>query len=153
MTKPIIIVLLILLLTFLGFKIYNNIDTDSGATSFQKSTDIRNGVDTKVLPKYQKISAQEAKKMLDENTNAILLDVRTDSEYKEKHISGAILIPNYEIEEKAANMLPDKEALILIYCRSGNRSKSVAKKLLELGYTNVYDFGGINSYPYELISE
>lgn len=96
---------------------------------------------------YRKLTPQEAKQMLEES-EAILLDVRTMEEYEENHIEGAVLIPDYEIKEKAAEMLPEKDALILVYCRSGNRSRTAAKELVEMGYTNVYDFGGIIDWPY-----
>ena len=97
---------------------------------------------------YHKISAEEAKKMLDENTNALLLDVRTEAEFNQSHIVGAISFPLSEIEAKAADRLPDKNALILVYCRSGKRSQAAANMLVSMGYTNVYDLGGINSWPY-----
>ena len=97
---------------------------------------------------YRKISAEEAKKMLDENTDAILLDVRTETEFRESHISGATLLPHNEIEKKAADMLPNKDALILVYCRSGVRSRAAANALTSMGYTNVYDIGGIINWPY-----
>lgn len=99
---------------------------------------------------YRKISAQEAKKMLDENPVAILLDVRTEAEYKEMHIPNAILLTDSEIKRKAANVLPDKDALILVYCRSGRRSAASARELINMGYTRVYDFGGIIDWPYDM---
>jgi len=99
---------------------------------------------------YRKISAAEAKKMLDENPNATLLDVRTEAEFKEKHIPRALLLPLNEVENKAATVLPDKNALILVYCRSGRRSNTAANLLISMGYTNVYDMeGGIIAWPYE----
>jgi rhodanese-related sulfurtransferase len=98
---------------------------------------------------YLKISAEEAKAMLDVNADAVLLDVRTEEEFTERHIPGAVLLPDYEITAKAADMLPDKNALILIYCRTGRRSANAANELIEMGYTNVYDFGGINDWPFE----
>jgi len=98
---------------------------------------------------YRKISAEEAKKILDENPEIILLDVRTEAEYKEIRIPGSVLLPGNEIEDKAANRLPDKDALIIVYCRSGMRSNAAANKLISMGYTNVYDMGGIMSWPYE----
>ena len=98
---------------------------------------------------YRKISAEEAKKMLDENPDIILLDVRTEAEYKEIRMPGSVLLPGNEIENKAAGILPDKEALIFVYCRSGMRSNAAANKLISMGYTNVYDMGGIMSWPYE----
>jgi len=101
---------------------------------------------------YQKISAEQAKDMMDESEEYILLDVRTDEEFNEKRIDGAILIPDYEIADRAEAELTNKDALILVYCRSGRRSEIAAKELLELGYTNVFDFGGIIDWPYDTIS-
>ena len=98
---------------------------------------------------YAKISAQHAKSMMDEGKSYILLDVRTDAEYKEIRIEGAILIPDTEIKDRAESELPDKDALILVYCRSGRRSASAANELVSMGYSNVYDFGGILDWPYE----
>jgi len=101
---------------------------------------------------YQKISAKEAKQMMDEGGDFILLDVRTAEEFAEKRIAGAILIPDFEIAARAAAELTDKDARILVYCRSGRRSALAAQALADLGYTNVYDFGGITSWPYETVS-
>ena len=101
---------------------------------------------------YHKISAKEAKEMMDSTENYIILDVRTDTEYKDKHIDGAILIPDYEIKDRAESELPDKNAVILVYCRSGNRSRGASNALVDMGYTNVYDFGGINDWPYDTVS-
>jgi len=98
---------------------------------------------------YKKITAEEAKKIMDGKDPYILLDVRTEAEYKEQHITGAVLLPSDEIKSKAASQLPDKDAIILVYCRSGNRSAQAAKALIDLGYTRVYDFGGITNWPYE----
>lgn len=108
----------------------------------------KNGEDSVV---YQKITAQQAKEIIDSNLKTIILDVRTKAEYDEGHIKDSILIPDTEIAEKAENMLPDKNAEILIYCRSGRRSEVAAKKLINLGYTNVKDFGGIIDWPYEVV--
>jgi rhodanese-related sulfurtransferase len=99
---------------------------------------------------YKKISAEEAKAMIDAG-NVIILDVRTQEEYDAGHIAEAIRLESADFETKAASVLPDKNATILIYCRSGNRSKTAAKMLLELGYTDVYDFGGINDWPYDTV--
>jgi len=98
---------------------------------------------------YHKISAKEAKKMLDENPQAVLVDVRSEAEFKEKHIKGAILLPLPDITNKAEEVLPDKNALILVYCRSGVRSKNASDLLVSMGYTGVCDFGGIMNWPYE----
>lgn len=99
------------------------------------------------------ISAKEAKKMMDENEDIIILDVRTEDEYQESHIEGAILIPDNEITEKAENILADKSETILVYCRSGRRSANASKELSDLGYTNIYDFGGINDWEYDVVTE
>ena len=101
----------------------------------------------------QKIDAQQAKEMMDSSSDLILLDVRTQEEYDESHIKGALLIPDYEISDKAGELLADKEATILIYCRSGRRSALAAQALSDLGYSSVYDFGGIIDWPYEVITE
>ena len=99
---------------------------------------------------YNKITAEEAKEMID-TQEVIILDVRTQEEFKEKHIEGALLIPDYELANVAKSKLPDKDKKILVYCRSGNRSKSAARLLIDMGYTDVYDFGGIINWPYETV--
>ncbi len=98
---------------------------------------------------YMNISAKEAKEIMDCEKDYIILDVRTQEEYDEIHIPGAILIPDYEIKEKATDILKDKNQLILVYCRSGRRSKIAANSLIEMGYTNIREFGGIIDWPYE----
>ena len=99
---------------------------------------------------YQQITAEEAKELMDVWKYEIILDVREQDEYDEKHIPGAILWPVGMIdEETAAGVIPEKDTMVLVYCRSGNRSKTAASKLAELGYTQVYEFGGINDWPYE----
>ena len=95
------------------------------------------------------ITSSQARAKMQANPNAIILDVRTQQEFYDERIPGAILLPEYAIRDTAADVLPDKHALILVYCRSGVRSNSAANALVEMGYTNVYDFGGINSWPYE----
>lgn len=100
---------------------------------------------------YTQISYEEAKKMIDERDDIIILDVRTQEEFEGGYIRGAILFPSQEVnEETAAQKLPDKDQTILIYCSSGGRSKKVAKQLADMGYTSLYEFGGINSWPYEV---
>ena len=96
------------------------------------------------------ITAQEAKQLMDTQEGYIILDVREQEEFDQGHIPGAILIPYTQIEEMAPQMLPDKEQLILVYCRSGRRSKIAAEALVELGYTNIREFGGILDWPYEI---
>lgn len=102
---------------------------------------------------YQKISTEEAKEMMEKDEYGVILDVRTLDEYKEGHIEGAILLPINEIKEKAETTLYDKEEVILVYCRSGSRSEVAAKELIDMGYINVYDFGGIIDWPYEVVKE
>lgn len=101
-------------------------------------------------PTYQLITPESAKIMMEESS-VIILDVRTPEEYNEGHIEGAILIPDYEILETAEKILTDKNQTILVYCRSGNRSRKAANNLLYLGYQNVYDFGGIIDWPFEIV--
>ena len=101
---------------------------------------------------YRKISAEDAKERM-EAGDVVLLDVRTPEEYAQGYIEGAVLLPDFEIASKAETVLPDKNATILLYCRSGNRSAGAAKKLVEMGYANVYDFGGIIDWPYEVVKD
>ena len=99
---------------------------------------------------YLNITAEEVKQIVDNEEGYIILDVRTQEEYDEGHIPGAVVISHEEITEKAENVLTDKEQLILVYCRSGRRSKIAAEALVELGYTNIKEFGGIIDWPYEV---
>ena len=99
---------------------------------------------------YVNITAEEAKQIMDSEEGYIILDVRTQEEYDEGHIPGAIVISHEEIAEKAEDVLTDKDQLILVYCRSGRRSKIAAEALVELGYTNIKEFGGIIDWPYEI---
>ena len=100
---------------------------------------------------YEQISGAEAKALVDSESGYIIIDARTQSEYDEGHIPGAILIPEYEIAERAEKELPDKNQLILVYCRSGRRSKIAAEELVKLGYTNVKELGGIIDWKYEIV--
>ena len=100
---------------------------------------------------YEQISQEEAKKMMDTETGYVIIDARTEEEFAEGHIEGAVLIPEYEIADRAEKELPDKGALILVYCRSGRRSKIASEELVKLGYTNVKEFGGIIDWPYEIV--
>ena len=126
MRKIVVLVLTMILLTACG----------------QKQEDNREVV-------YMNITAEEAKQIMDGEEGYIILDVRTQEEYDQGHIPGAILIPDTEIKAEAENVLTDKEQLILVYCRSGRRSKLAAEALVELGYTNIKEFGGIIDWPYE----
>lgn len=106
---------------------------------------------TNTKSKYEKISSAQAKEIMDNQTDYIILDVRTPFEYEEEHIEGAILIPDNEIAQKAEETLKDKDQLILVYCRSGRRSKLASDELIKLGYTNIKDFGGIIDWEYETV--
>ena len=101
---------------------------------------------------FQKITPAQAKEMMDGETPYILLDVRAEDEFIKSRIDGAVLIPHTEIKTRASAALPDKDAVILVYCAGGIRSANAARNLARLGYTNVYDFGGIQSWPYETVS-
>lgn len=102
---------------------------------------------------YQQITVQEAANIMQSETNYILLDVRTAQEYASGHIPGAVNLPNETITSEAIQQLPDKEQLILVYCRSGNRSKQASEKLVNLGYTNIVEFGGINDWSGEVVTQ
>lgn len=106
----------------------------------------------KVPVTYEQISPSQAKSIMDSGKKCIILDVRTEEEYNEGHIKGAILIPDYEISEKAESILTDKNELILVYCRSGRRSKLASAELVRLGYTNVKEFGGILDWIYGTVT-
>lgn len=100
---------------------------------------------------YEQITANQAKELMEKETGYIIIDARTQEEFDEGHIEGAILIPEYEISQRAEKELPDKDQLILVYCRSGRRSKIASQALVDLGYTNVKEFGGIIDWPYEIV--
>ena len=102
---------------------------------------------------YRQISMKEAITMMNEESGYLIIDVRTLEEFNEKHIPNAINIPNESISTEEIPELPDKDQLIFVYCRSGNRSKQASEKLVALGYTNIVEFGGINDWPGETISE
>ena len=127
MKKWIVLVLAVMLLTACG----QDTEKDQGAV-------------------YVNITAEEAKQIMDSEEGYVILDVRTQEEYDQGHIPGAMLIPDYEISTKAEDLLTDKEQLILVYCRSGRRSKIAAEALVELDYTNIREFGGIIDWPYEV---
>ena len=98
---------------------------------------------------YKQITHQQAKEMMDKQT-VIILDVREQHEYDSGHIKGAVLLPVGSItEQTAASVIPKKDSVVLVYCRSGNRSKTASQTLADLGYTEIYEFGGITGWPYE----
>lgn len=128
--KKMIIILGVIIIVGIGVFIFNN----------NRESDTQ----------YVKISAKEAKEIIDTKSDIIILDVRREDEYQTGHIKDAVCIPNEVISNQAESLLPDKEQEILVYCRSGNRSRQAANKLLDLGFTNVKDFGGIIDWPYEI---
>lgn len=123
-----------------------------GGCGAEKSGDTadsyENGRGEKLM--YESITPKQAKEIMDNEESYIILDVREQNEYDEGHIPKAVLIPYTEIENRAEELLPGKEQLILVYCRSGRRSKIAAESLARLGYTNVKEFGGIIDWPYEV---
>ena len=101
---------------------------------------------------YRQINMDEAITMMEEGSGYIILDVRTPEEFAERHIPGAINIPNETISTEEIPELPNKDQMILVYCRSGNRSKQASEKLVALGYTNIVEFGGINDWPGDTVT-
>ena len=104
-------------------------------------------------PGYEQISQTEALEIMNTQENYIILDVRTPGEFAEGHIKGAVNLPNEDISSKNLDLLPEKDQLILVYCRSGNRSKQASQKLAQLGYTQIKEFGGIRSWPGEIVKD
>ena len=100
---------------------------------------------------YEQISGAQAKTLMDSESGYVIIDARTQEEYDQGHIPGSILIPEYEIADRAEKELPDKNQLILVYCRSGRRSKIASEELVKLGYTNVKEFGGIIDWEYDIV--
>lgn len=103
------------------------------------------------MSKFQQISPEDAKEIMDEQDDIVILDVRTEAEYEDGHIEGAIVIPVNELEYVVESEIEDYDQTILVYCRSGNKSKMAAVILTELGYNNVYEFGGIMDWPYGIV--
>ena len=138
MKNLIVIIVILVILVAIGIFLKN-----------RNSSAEENKITTKE-PNIQYVSMNDIEKIMNENENYIILDVRTIEEYNDGHIPGAICIPNETIDENVVSKLPDKEQLILIYCRSGNRSKQATKKLKDLGYLNLIEFGGIIDWPGEI---
>ena len=109
------------------------------------------GGENEKTPTYEQITAEQAKTIMDTEKDYVIIDARTEEEFAEGHIENAILIPEYEIKDRAEKELPDKEQLILVYCRSGRRRKIASEELVKLGYTNVKEFGGIIDWPYDVV--
>ena len=137
-------ILLLLAVLFLTSSCGSGSETEPLSSSSETQKE-----EVKIVP-YVSISAQEAKQLMDTETNYVILDVRTEEEFAEGRIAGAILIPDYEIKQRAEAILTDKSQLILVYCRSGRRSKLASADLSDMGYQNVKEFGGIIDWPYEI---
>lgn len=129
----------ILLLTLIGLS----------ACSFMQSGSASEGMEI-VQAQYHSITPQEAKERIDGHQVASILDVRTEMEYRLGHLTGSVLIPEEEVREGIQSRLPDKDAVVIVYCQNGSRSRQCAMKLVSLGYSNVYDLGGITDWPYEI---
>ena len=121
-------------------------DKNTGNATTENSAE-----NTTVAIAYEQISQDEAKRIMDTEDEFVIIDARTEEEFCEGHIEGAILIPEYEIAERAERVIPGKDTLILVYCRSGRRSKIASDALVQLGYTNVKEFGGIIAWQYEIV--
>ena len=143
--KGLIILLIISLTLFSSCSGNMNNEASEKTTANTTENSINNSLG------YEQISGEQAKHLMDTETDFIIVDARTIEEFNDGHIEGAILIPEYEIGERAEKELPNKEQLILVYCRSGRRSKIAAQALADLGYTNVKEFGGIIDWQYEIV--
>ena len=127
------------------------LNTNSSNSSNPSSASENN--ETIVSSTYKQISQDEAKNMTEENPDIVIVDVRQQDEYDAGHIPNAILIPNESISTEKISELPDLDQAILIYCRSGRRSKEAAQKLSDIGYNNIYEFGGILDWTGEVVTE
>ena len=135
------------MLSLFGFNACNNDKNDTKNVE----TTLENTTDTEIA--YEQISQTQAKQIMDSSTDYLIVDARTLEEFNEGHIKNAINLDYEEVTQKAESLLPDKNQLILIYCRSGRRSKIAAQSLCELGYTNVKEFGGIIDWQYEVVQD
>lgn len=131
----------------------NSNTIDNGQDDQQIEADTDNSATEEREIAYKNITPQEARDLLAEDNGVILLDVRTTEEHKEIRIPGSILIPHDNIRNEAVSKLNDKDAIIIVYCRSGRRSKIASLELINMGYKNVYDLGGIIDWPYEVEKE
>ena len=142
--------IIMLALTLLGCLAFAGCNKENTAENITQNGE--NMSYTKTQDGYYQISAEEAHKIMVEEVGYVILDVRSESEYNEAHIPDAVLLPDTEIVEKASTVLPDKDKKILVYCRSGRRSKNASAELAAMGYSNVWEFGGINDWPYTVVT-
>lgn len=136
-------------LSLFGFSVCNNDDNINNNNSTE--TTLENSTNKEIT--YEIISQTQAKDIMDNSTDYVIVDARTSEEFSEGHIKNAINLDYEEVTQKAESLLPDKNQLILIYCRSGRRSKIAAESLCQLGYTNVKEFGGIIDWQYEVVQD
>ena len=136
-------------LSLFGFSACNNDDNINNNNSTE--TTLENSTNKEIT--YEIISQTQAKDIIDNGTGYVIVDARTSEEFNEGHIKNAINLDYEEVTQKAESLLPDKNQLILIYCRSGRRSKIAAESLCQLGYTNVKEFGGIIDWQYEVVQD
>ena len=136
-------------LSLFGFSACNNDDNINNNNSTE--TTLENSTNKEIT--YEIISQTQAKEIMDNSTDYVIVDARTSEEFNEGHIKNAINLDYEEVTQKAESLLPDKNQLILIYCRSGRRSKIAAESLCQLGYTNVKEFGGIIDWQYEVVQD
>lgn len=141
----------LIILLAISLTLFSSCSGDMNNENSENTTAITTENSTSNTFSYEQISGEEAKRLMDSEKDFVIVDARTVEEFNEGHIEGAVLIPEYEISERAENELPDKNQLILVYCRSGRRSKIAAQALADLGYTNVKEFGGIIDWQYEIV--
>ena len=151
MIKNLLLIIMVLLLTMGIMGCSNNQDDDVDLTETEAVTADTDTTETSTTAMVNTIDAEKAMEMMASGDPYTLVDVRTQAEFDDGHIEGALLLPNDQLETLAEEQLPDKDAVILVYCRSGNRSAAASELLIELGYTNVYDFGGIMDWPGEIV--
>jgi len=150
MIKKFLIITIFLLVLLLACCVAPNSPEIETTEEISETPIISDSIQTEKI-EYIKITPQEAHDMMTDNNNVVILDVRTQEEFDEGHITNAVLLPDYEIGEKAERVLADKNQTILIYCRTGRRSEIAARELIDMGYTKVFDFGGITDWPYEIV--
>ena len=141
----------LIFLLIISLTLFSSCSDNANIEETQNTTIYTTEISTNNALGYEQISGEKAKRLMDTEKDYIIIDARTEEEFNEGHIEGAILIPEYEIGERAEKELPDKDQLILVYCRSGRRSKIAAEALADLGYTNVKEFGGIIDWQYEIV--
>ena len=153
--KRVFIILAIIIVCLAGIYTVSAINGSSDSAQNETETNLTTDLKTENQElNYKKISAETAKQIMNGDNPYILLDVRTPEEFAAGHIDGAKLLPSDKIKELARTELPDKDALIIIYCQSGDRSSAVSKELIEMGYTNIHDLtGGISEWPYETVTK